>query len=383
MRRMAVWRIAALLCAVSGAAWAQGLDLGPSSGGGCPISGCTFTGPIDSPLGYLVGGVVTLGPVPGGSGLTTNSSTDYATTGGNTRYNMHSATLSPSVNTTNIWENDNSFVTLNGPGQATGEINVKHAYFQVNLGAFSNQTETFESSMLNSGTIVNFYNNVALIHNTSTGTATALTGFESQLTNDNTTPGSIATWIPLLCNPMVGAGAAPTLNYCLANKDPNAAIVTLGRVAIGSIGVPPAAQIFVVQGPDNAAGTFPIIAKNLAGTNVFFVTDAGGASISNSLTLGTAGTTVGTLLFANATSGTIKLAPTTGALGNVTLTFPDVTDTVAVLGTNQTHTATQTFSGTANFSGVLQGNGVAGVSCAANSVTVLTEVVTNGIITHC
>lgn len=45
-------------------------------------------------------------------------------------------------------------------------------------------------------------------------------------------------------------------------------------------------------------------------------------------TLGVAGTTVGTLGFQNATSGTISLSPQTGALGSVTLTLPAATDTL-------------------------------------------------------
>lgn len=46
-------------------------------------------------------------------------------------------------------------------------------------------------------------------------------------------------------------------------------------------------------------------------------------------TLGVAGTTVGQLAFANATSGVITLQPVTGALGSSVLTMPAVTDTLA------------------------------------------------------
>ena len=60
-----------------------------------------------------------------------------------------------------------------------------------------------------------------------------------------------------------------------------------------------------------------------------------GASILN---LGVAGSSVGGVAFANATSGSITLNPATGALGSAVLTLPAVTDTVAVLGTDQTFT---------------------------------------------
>jgi hypothetical protein len=61
-------------------------------------------------------------------------------------------------------------------------------------------------------------------------------------------------------------------------------------------------------------------------------------------TLGVAGTSVGTLAFANVTSGTVKLQPPAGALGSAVLTLPDVTDTLAGFalangGTNNALTA--------------------------------------------
>ena len=50
---------------------------------------------------------------------------------------------------------------------------------------------------------------------------------------------------------------------------------------------------------------------------------------SPTLTLGNAGATAGALAFANATSGSITLQPTTGALGSSVLTLPAATDTLA------------------------------------------------------
>lgn len=61
-------------------------------------------------------------------------------------------------------------------------------------------------------------------------------------------------------------------------------------------------------------------------------------SSTTSLLLGTAGGAVGNIGFRNATSGTITLAPVTGALGTVTLTLPAVTDTVAAIAATQTLT---------------------------------------------
>lgn len=54
--------------------------------------------------------------------------------------------------------------------------------------------------------------------------------------------------------------------------------------------------------------------------------------------LGVAGSSVGTLEFANATSGTIKFSPTTGALGSTVLTLPAFTATVVAAATSTTTT---------------------------------------------
>ena len=60
---------------------------------------------------------------------------------------------------------------------------------------------------------------------------------------------------------------------------------------------------------------------------------------TSKVTLGVAGTSVGALALTNATSGSITLQPPTGALGSVTVTVPDATDTLVNL------TSTQTLSG--------------------------------------
>jgi hypothetical protein len=84
----------------------------------------------------------------------------------------------------------------------------------------------------------------------------------------------------------------------------------------------------------NASGTASI---NINGT-VGGTTPAAGtfttlvAGSATSLLVGTAGSAVGSVGFRNATSGTITLAPTTGALGTVTITLPATTGTVYVSG---------------------------------------------------
>jgi hypothetical protein len=62
------------------------------------------------------------------------------------------------------------------------------------------------------------------------------------------------------------------------------------------------------------------------------------------LVLGVAGSSVGSIDFKNATSGTINIAPPTGALGTISLVLPTISSTFAVLGGSQTFTGTKTFS---------------------------------------
>ncbi len=71
---------------------------------------------------------------------------------------------------------------------------------------------------------------------------------------------------------------------------------------------------------------------------------------TSKVTLGVAGTSVGSVAFNNATSGSITLQPVTGALGSVTLSLPATTTTLAGLGIAQTWTAVQTFSANMLFS---------------------------------
>jgi hypothetical protein len=78
----------------------------------------------------------------------------------------------------------------------------------------------------------------------------------------------------------------------------------------------------------NAAATGNIILSTFTNTNKV---------ISQSpITIGVAGTTVGSTAFYNATSGSITLSPTTGALGTSVITMPATTGTMTVLGNTVT-----------------------------------------------
>jgi hypothetical protein len=96
----------------------------------------------------------------------------------------------------------------------------------------------------------------------------------------------------------------------------------------GALGTPASGTV------TNLTGTASI---NINGT-VGATTPAAGtfttlvAGSTTSLLLGTAGTAVGNIGFRNATSGTVTLAPPTGALGTYTVTLPNAASTMPIFG---------------------------------------------------
>ena len=181
----------------------------------------------------------------------------------NARQNNFATILNYGANTTNIWENVNSFLFVNGPGIAQGEINQFHAYNQVNAGARENVQENFESSYLNNGIMGNIAGYLSIFENGPTGTVlTAVNGISMILKNDNVTPGSMNQWAAMTVQPMIGGGSRPTFYDAIVVKDPNAGIVTLGGISVGSIQNAVPGQL-LISGPDNSAGTVPFIFKNL------------------------------------------------------------------------------------------------------------------------
>ena len=118
---------------------------------------------------------------------------------------------------------------------AGAEINVTHAYFQNNDGAYATQVETLETSEENFGYFNAFNDALFLYHNESTGVSNQVIGAKMQLTNDNTTAGSVGTYIGLYMTAMGGSGTTPTNYYYGQNADAKASFSTNGGVVIGKI----------------------------------------------------------------------------------------------------------------------------------------------------
>lgn len=100
-----------------------------------------------------------------------------------------------------------------------------------------------------------------------------------------------------------------------------------------------------INGPDTSSGTFPLIVST-PGINLMLLTDSGVLSVNQNINIGQTGGTganTGSLNLNGSVSGSTRLIPSSSTLvTNATLTLPQVTDTLAVLGTAQTFTAKQT-----------------------------------------
>lgn len=114
-----------------------------------------------------------------------------------------------------------------------------------------------------------------------------------------------------------------------AGADPNWTTATFPSTATGT------GTILRADGTNWSATTATYPTTTGAGTLLISGTD-NTVTASATPTLGIAGSTVGTLSFANATSGSVQLSPATGALGSSVITMPATTGTMTVLGNTVT-----------------------------------------------
>lgn len=100
--------------------------------------------------------------------------------------------------------------------------------------------------------------------------------------------------------------------------------------ALNAITIANAANLYIAG--DLAAGT------NVTLTNSYGLLNDGKTKLVGPLRLGNTGSTPGSLVFVNATSGTLSIAPPAGALGTVTNTLQAATDTFVYRATTDTLT---------------------------------------------
>lgn len=252
-------------------------------GSGAPNTGAFTT--LTTSTSFLLGtGSLSGSPYQFQSAISFDPSAAGAS-GTNYRESMFYTTLNYTTrDTTNIWEGLTSFVTVNGPHNAQGEINAFHAYLQINSGVVVTQAECIEASASNNGSVTSWDGVLSIITNGPSATATGLNGMVATLTNQNPTAGAINNFTGLYVGQMAGGGSLPTNYYAIHNADSAASISTVGGIAVGTNSQQPNGPGSVyIQGADNSSGTFPFQVKNLAGTNLIYVNNAGNVTIPNSL----------------------------------------------------------------------------------------------------
>jgi len=277
------------------------------------------------------------------------SSADPSTLSANPRQNMFFTTLSYGSTSSTIWENADSFVTVNGPGTANGEINAFHAYMQFNAGATVAGLETYEASMFNKGNISGqFAGYLGVFTNDTAGTAGTIYGAKFGLTNSNTTAASIGTWAAIDIEAMIGAGTKPTNYYAIRNADPNGTISTIGQVLIGGLGAAGYSNTNLsISGPDNLGSSWVTFMKNAATSTLFAVADNGQVSLGFGQVV----------VQPSALGSVIGIQGTDNAAGTYTLASKNLAGTI-IFGINNAGVA-------------LGGNIVASGAFAANGSTAL------------
>jgi hypothetical protein len=148
----------------------------------------------------------------------------------------------------------------------------------------------------------------------------------------------------------VGAGTLTLADGVAALVSANTGVVTSGH------------GLHVYSAVENSGGAITtnygikVEDQTVGGTNYAIQTGAGPVNFNDTLRLGTASTTTGALAFAHASSANLTTIQAPNASGAHTLTLPNVTDTLAVLGAN-TFTALQTITQASANAGILASTG--------------------------
>jgi hypothetical protein len=229
------------------------------------------------------------------------------------------------------------------------------------LGATSGQT-TLQATAVAATTTATFPANTGTV--AELNLAQTWTAVQTHNSGDLVVAGATSGTLTINCAAVCGANTitfpAGTTNFSATGgasqylKQTSAGgAITVGTIATGDL--TPAGSTTQVQ--YNSSGAF--------GASAGFVFDG-----TSKITLGVAGTSVGGVAFANATSGSITLNPATGALGAVTATLPANTGTIAETNLAQTWTAAQTHnSGNLILAGATSGTTTLNAAAVAGATT--------------
>jgi len=309
----------------------------------CQLAGsCTVTGPI------VVGTTVVTGGTNNGL-LYNNGSSLGNTTGGNNATLITSAAGVPSISNTlptsvqvNITStgtlasgSTGAGFTLNfGSSTLSGNVPLTNGGTNANLTA-NNGAVAWSTSSALSFTAAPATSNLCLLSGVLAGAATPIWG---SCSGGGAAVASVsATNSTVTVTPTTGS-VTITLNLANANTWTGSQTFSNGTLVLGgassgglTIGAPAVADSYSVAFPTPSTTSDTI---TLLGTAQTF---------SAAKTFSTM-----TLKIGGGSSGATTLASANAGASNFTITLPSATDTVALLGTNQTFTATETISGTLN-----------------------------------
>lgn len=262
--------------------------------------------------GILKGNGTAISAVTIGSGLSYDGTT-LSATGGSSGITIGTTTITSGTNTRILYNNSGVVGEYTLTGSGTVVVMATAPTFQTSInGAYLTASEiliTDGSKNIVSAAVATYPSLTEL---------TYLKGVTSAIqTQINGKQGTITfgTGVQTALGVNIGSAGAPVLFN-------------------GALGTPSSGTV------TNLTGTASININGTVGattptTGVFTTLVAGSTT---SLLLGTAGSAVGNIGFRNATSGTITLAPVTGALGTVTLSLPAATDTLVGRATTDTFT---------------------------------------------
>lgn len=262
--------------------------------------------------GILKGNGTAISAVTIGSGLSYDGTT-LSATGGSSGITIGTTTITSGTNTRILYNNSGVVGEYTLTGSGTVVVMATAPTFQTSInGAYLTASEiliTDGSKNIVSAAVATYPSLTEL---------TYLKGVTSAIqTQINGKQGTITfgTGVQTALGVNIGSAGAPVLFN-------------------GALGTPSSGTV------TNLTGTASININGTVGattptTGVFTTLVAGSTT---SLLLGTAGSAVGNIGFRNGTSGTITLAPVTGALGTVTLSLPAATDTLVGRATTDTFT---------------------------------------------
>jgi hypothetical protein len=199
-------------------------------------------------------------------------------------------------------------------------------------------------------------------------TNTYLTSLSGALLATGATTGATSSAQPFTKGISVGTASNTTGNIAFNG-------ITSGTV---NLSVADASGTWTMKLPTSAGSNTNVLTTDGSGNTSWSaagsgdMTLAGVQTVTGAKTFGTIGGAVGKLILAGSTSGSTILNAAATA-GSTTITLPGVTDTVAVLGTAQTFTASQTF-----YNSILANNAITASGNAATvPITYKVNTVTN------